>query len=716
MKWNLRMKISLSVGLILFGVFGISTIIHVVTVKQDYIEDIGLRSEALAQMIVDEITERATKVADIQDFLSISVLKCQHLYKLHKANGAAHFAVINASHVIAAHNDHALMETETRIENPKLLEALDQQKLATVLVGDIYSTLIPIFNPKDNEYIGAVDIGVYRNSVDLRVRQMFLRSTVLFVAALFFAWITLSILIKMVVTGPLTQLVRLGQHIAEGQLTRAPMVKSRDEIYLVTASFNLISDYLQNVTEAASRIATGVLDHDVQIRSSHDVLGQAFRDMIHYLRQISVLMGQIAEGDLSGTIHVRSEDDSFGRMMHTMKTGIHALIVRIHTSSKEIADTGREIASLSATDIGIVEHVHTSIQEMLSTVQQTGASIEEVAQNMEVLSSSVEETSASVTQMTSTITHIAANASDLTNQSHKTIDSLEKTVNSLELVVQSTDTSKKLSEETIGDALEGQQAVEHVMNSMETMQQTMTSAVDTMTSFEQRSREIDAILEVIRNITEQTGLLALNASIIAAQAGAHGKGFAVVADEIKTLANGVETSTKDIAKIVQALQHDANQVVRTVHEGADNVKQGMERTRQAQEKLQKIITSARRSFSVVTEITDALHGLEDTSHSVTDAMKMANTMADDITVATEEHKLSTGQIHKAIENINNMAAQVQQATSQQLTGIRYLIEATNDIDDLSDSNLNSSRNITETAGKLLSNADELLHSVDTFRL
>ncbi|MCP4403056.1 MAG: hypothetical protein GY801_37840 [bacterium] len=84
-----------------------------------------------------------------------------------------------------------------------------------------------------------------------------------------------------------------------------------------------------------------------------------------------------------------------------------------------------------------------------------------------------------------------------------------------------------------------------------------------MTRFEARSQEIDTVLEVIREITDQTSLLALNALIISAQAGVHGRGFAVVAEEIRNLAQGVGASTKSIASIVTTLQQETAEVAHT---------------------------------------------------------------------------------------------------------------------------------------------------------
>ncbi len=77
---------------------------------------------------------------------------------------------------------------------------------------------------------------------------------------------------------------------------------------------------------------------------------------------------------------------------------------------------------------------------------------------------------------------------------------------------------------------------------------------------------------MIQGIIEQTSLLALNASIIAAQAGSQERGFAVVADEIKNLADGVRSSTKDIGTIVTTLETETQQVVHNIYDGAEKVK------------------------------------------------------------------------------------------------------------------------------------------------
>ena len=714
MTLSLRTKIVVSVGFIIIVVLGIITIVHVQNLKHDYLEALEWRSEALAQGIYTKVAEMYAFNPGIGEMLAVLSQQCLDLYNLNKEKNVEHFAIIDIRNVIVAHNDEMLWQSP--VQNPRLLEQIESHRLTTVLEGAVYHTFIPLRMP-DDTFLGTIDVGIPKQIVDRKVQHIILQTLSL---STFFLILTLSalfFLIRAILTKPVRRLAHAGQRLAQGNLSQTfEAAGSGDEMMLLGDAFHRITSYLQHIVDVASNIASGTLEgDDIRVRSESDVLGRSIRNMIDYLQEVARLAARISEGDLTESIQLRSAKDSFGQSIHAMTEGLRRLIVQIRQSSEQITETGAAIASLTSRDIQIVEEVHSSADEVITTMRQMGASIEEVAHNMENFSSSMEETSASISQMTMSIAHIASNTNNLTDQTHQTQSALQETLSSLDKVGESTETSKQLAQESMQDAQQGRQAVEEVMNSMETIHQTITTAVEAITKFEHRSREIDTILAVIREITEQTSLLALNASIIAAQAGTHGRGFAVVADEIKNLASGVAQSTKDIAQIVQSLQQDTNQVVQTIHEGAQDVNQGIERTRQAQETLQKIIGSAEQSSTEVSEIAGTLQSLMTSSHNVADAMEQVKLLTSDITIATNEQRATTEQINQVIVHISDMASQIQRATAEQSDGVHHVIDAMNSVAGLIEQNLESSRRIGDTVGNMTSQANMLLHSVARFK-
>lgn len=715
MRWRLRTKILLSVGLIIFLILGATTIVHVQHLRQDCIEGLNWLSEAPSKYLAREIaTLRNPGEAQLKEALGPIVRQCIELYKLDEENHVSHLAILDEAGKILAHTYPELVDTV--VEETSIIEQLGRHQPQTILEGTTYHLLIPVFQDQ-GDYLATIIIGVPKQVVDEKVNAMLGQLLILFLVFLGLSLLIVWGLLHVVITKPAERLVTVGEQLATGQLVQSFQTAGwDDEISSIGRVFYRIASYLHHVADMASRISTGKLQGDIQIRSKQDVLGNALHDMMEYLRYIASVATRIAEGDLTEAIQIRSAHDAFGQAIQVMTGGLRMLIDHIKRSADQINSTGTLISSLAVHDNTVIRDVHASVNDMAKTMQGIGTSVEKVVQDMDTLASAVQDSADSVLLITSSITLIAANAEELTTRSQLTIEALKNAVQGLESVVENTDKSARLSQATIRDSLAGQEAFDQVMKSMETIQQTITTAVDSITIFARRSSDIDRILEVIREITERTTLLALNASIIAAQAGTHGRGFAVVADEIKNLADGVNVSTKDIAAIVHALQQDTNTVVQTIHEGAANVKQGMERTEQARETLQKIIDSAQRSSTVVTEIADALHQVTSTSRGVVAAMEEVGAMTEDFTTVTNEQEMGSEQINKAIVSINEMTSQVFQETAQQFMGIQNMLEAAKNITVLAEQSLESSQKITSTTEDLSDQADLLLRSVDRFKL
>jgi len=126
------------------------------------------------------------------------------------------------------------------------------------------------------------------------------------------------------------------------------------------------------------------------------------------------------------------------------------------------------------------------------------------------------------------------------------------------------------------------------INQIDALASNVITAADAIKQLENDSENIGGVLDVIKNIAEQTNLLALNAAIEAARAGEQGRGFAVVADEVRTLASRTQKSTSEIEQMIQQLQTASKQAVVEMENSRESSNAGKEKMAETGNALSKI--------------------------------------------------------------------------------------------------------------------------------
>ncbi|MFN3395573.1 MAG: phosphate/phosphite/phosphonate ABC transporter substrate-binding protein, partial [Thermodesulfovibrionales bacterium] len=190
-----------------------------------------------------------------------------------------------------------------------------------------------------------------------------------------------------------------------------------------------------------------------------------------------------------------------------------------------------------------------------------------------------------------------------------------------------------------------------------------------------RSDEIGKILTVIDEVTDQTTLLALNAAILAAQAGEHGKGFSVVADEIKDLAERTAFSTQEISALIQSVQGEVKSAVEAMQEGLSSVDEGFRLAREAGDALSKILESSKRSSEMAMSIERSTTEQSKAARLVTEAMERVKNMTEQIAKATSEQSKGILLIMKATEKIRDVSLHLTKATEEQAISSKQISQA-----------------------------------------
>ena len=159
-------------------------------------------------------------------------------------------------------------------------------------------------------------------------------------------------------------------------------------------------------------------------------------------------------------------------------------------------------------------------------------------------------------------------------------------------------------------SVQGVEIVTQASREIERIAQSVADSARVIGALGERSQAISGIVKVIREIADQTNLLALNAAIEAARAGEQGRGFAVVADEVRKLAERTSTATTEIGGMIDAIQAETRSAISAIDAGSKQAHAGADLARRAAESLRQINEGARETMERIDEIAEAI-----TSHS-----------------------------------------------------------------------------------------------------
>ncbi len=445
-------------------------------------------------------------------------------------------------------------------------------------------------------------------------------------------------------------------------------------------------------------------------------------------------LGAMAEGDLTRNVTVTGRDEMgiLSRSVASAIFGLRRLLGRMEEAAHALDDAagaiqseGDEMSEGSRTQVSLVDEtsrtmgvmkesvggIADSVQTLASSAEESSASIlevqatiDEVGLNVENLSAAVEQTTAAIQEMNTSTREVAENVQYLSRRSQIAMDSLGEMERMISRVNSGSSETASLSGRVAQDAEKGARAVNLTIDGIQKIRDTSGGVSQVISELGARAAEIGNILNVIEDVTDETNLLALNAAIIAAQAGEHGRGFSVVADEIKDLAERTAASTKEIADLIDAVQGGAQLAVLRMKEGTQTIEEGVKRSEQAGDALIEIQDSARKSMEQTHAIAEAAKVQAKKSSEFLEFMDGLNAMITQAAQATQEQTKSGDQIASTAAKMEDIAQQVKRATLEQAQGSRQITQAIEHIAEITGF-------INLSQGEQLKSTDEVSNAV-----